>query len=100
MCSETPYSGTNAPSDIPCAKGGRKPVFSLGLKNDETHRLADAYEEWEQFSGHEDGDRERSVVLIECYGYDVVRQVSEGTTAYPWREVDVHVYARPSLQQK
>lgn len=66
-------------------------MFCLGMKKDEWYKLADAYVEWESFSGHEDGDRAQSFVLVECYGYDIVRQVAEGETAYPWRECDAHV---------
>lgn len=92
ICADLPYSKTNNVNDAPCAKGGRKPVFCLGLKKDDWYKVADAYVEWETFSGHEDGDRLKSFVLVECYGYDVVRQVDGGETAFPWRDLDAHVF--------
>jgi hypothetical protein len=90
-CAEVPYSLTNAPNDPACARGGRKPVFALGMMNAELHRLADAYEEWAGFAGDKDGLREGSVVLVECYGTAKMRAVPDAETSFPWREVDVHV---------
>jgi hypothetical protein len=58
---------------------------------------------WVRFTA-EDEDVKGSVVLVECYGYEKVREVSVEETAYPHRNWNIHLvasmkYSDPSLDQ-
>lgn len=93
MCASTPYDHLNDANDPVCTKGLRKPSFSAGLVDEDLPNLAIVWEDFVALSEKE--GCAGSVVLTECYGHDVARQVKGEETAYAWRDVGVHVLAFP-----
>ena len=89
QCAPMPYNLINAPNDVVCAKGGRKPIHSVSLKEEDVGKLEEVWEDWVGWSGKEGCGG--SVVLTECYGMGFARSVASEETAYPWRECGVQV---------
>jgi len=84
----TPYSQINAPNDHVCTKGGRKPTYSVALKEEEMVKVSGVWEQWEKWSAKEGCGM--SVVLQVCYGMGVAREKKE-ETAFGLRGCGVHV---------
>jgi hypothetical protein len=86
----TPYVGTNNASKPFCVKGGRKMMFSAGVKGLKRANVVKAWEEWVEFTGRNE-DAKGSAVLVECYNYEKARAVGDLDTAFPWRGCGFHL---------
>jgi len=86
----TPYDKINEPSRMACLKGGRKPTFSVALEMLDAGRVRRVFDDWVKF-GAEHADARGSVVISEVYNYEKVKEVEEGTTAFPHREIGFHM---------
>lgn len=93
MCAPTPYNKTNKASEKACAKGGRKPIFSVGLERSDVGKMKEIWNQWVSYTAeHENANR--SIVLLESYGYGKVHEVAVEETAYPHRNCHYHLVAR------
>jgi hypothetical protein len=103
MCAPTPYNEMNRVSNDACVKGGRKPMFSVGLETLDLERTKEIWSLWIGFTAKYD-DAKRCVVLVENYGYEKTREVAEEETAFPHRNCSHHFvgivhYEDPGLDE-
>ncbi|KAH8648173.1 hypothetical protein BGZ60DRAFT_552959 [Tricladium varicosporioides] len=87
----TQYTQINEANDIPCIKGGRKPVYSAGLEKLQVDKLKSIWSQWEQLSGLPDAGQ--SVILLEYYSHWKSHEMKEEETAFPWRKCNLHALA-------
>ncbi|KAE9377284.1 FAD-binding domain-containing protein [Stipitochalara longipes BDJ] len=97
ICAPTPYNRVNDANDHICAKGLRKPAYSLGINSSHLNDLGKVWEQWVEWSGREGAGQ--SVVLTECYGFEKARQVEESSTAFAWRGVGAFVLTIPIYEK-
>ncbi|KAK6508890.1 hypothetical protein TWF481_003657 [Arthrobotrys musiformis] len=79
----------NASGDFFCAKGSRKPAYSVGLKKLDPKAFKNIWDAYAQFLNKNGVDKVgRSAVLVECYSYITARAIERTSTAYPHRDVN------------
>lgn len=86
------YNEINKPSEQACIKGGRKPMYSVGLETFDISAMRTIMDNWIKFT-EDNADAAASVVLVECYNYEKAREVLEVETAFPHRNVNFEVLA-------
>ncbi|RYP62676.1 hypothetical protein DL771_009617 [Monosporascus sp. 5C6A] len=91
-----PYNVWNDAGDAFCARGGRKPSYTAGLKTMDPAAWRGVWDEYASFTERHPGEAGNSTILTECYSTEVaLRQIGDSQSSYPFRDVKCYAIAIP-----
>ncbi|KAI1164543.1 FAD binding domain-containing protein [Nemania serpens] len=91
-----PYNTWNSAGDPFCARGGRKPSFTIGLKDMEPTAWRNVWNAYTQFFDTY-SEANQTTILTECYptAKTAISAQKDCSTSYPFRDIKCHAIAIP-----
>ncbi|KAI1115594.1 FAD binding domain-containing protein [Nemania sp. NC0429] len=91
-----PYNTWNTAGDPFCARGGRKPSYTVGLRNMEPTTWRNVWNTYTQFF-HAYPEANQTTILTECYATakTSISAQKDCSSSYPFRDIKCHAIALP-----